>query len=149
MDPFELGTLYQSLLRTASKYGDRPAYAVPPMKKRAYHPDGWQLTWSEVLTAVERRKQHDAQAGCGPGHRVAILFEQRPELVFHLFALNALGCSTVPMSPDHRHEERVYQLQHSDRQARAAVTRRIPIGRRELPCQRFRTMQRQRSSLIS
>ena len=125
MDPFELGTLYQSLLRTVRKYGDRPAYAVPPMKKRPYHPDGWQVTWAEVLAAVERRTQHYADAGYGPGHRIAILFEQRPEFVFHHFALNALGCSTVPMSPDHRHEELVYQLEHSEACLALSIPERI------------------------
>ena len=141
MDPFELGTLYQSLQRTAAKYGDRPAYAVPPMKTRAYHPGGWNVTWSEALSGVEERRRHYAEAGYGPGHRVAIMFEQRPEFIFHHFALNALGCSTVPMSPDHRPEELTYQLEHSEaclalsiperiadvRAAAGALTKPIPV----------------------
>jgi acyl-CoA synthetase (AMP-forming)/AMP-acid ligase II len=45
---------------------------------------------------------------------VAILSEQRPEFVFHHFALNALGCSTVTVSPDYRHDEIVYLLDHSE-----------------------------------
>jgi acyl-CoA synthetase (AMP-forming)/AMP-acid ligase II len=44
-------------------------------------------------------------AGYGLGHRVAILFEQRPEFVFHYYALNALGCSVVPINPDYRRDE--------------------------------------------
>ena len=40
MDAAIYGTLYQTLQRTAGKHGNRPAYAVPPMAKRAYHPAG-------------------------------------------------------------------------------------------------------------
>jgi acyl-CoA synthetase (AMP-forming)/AMP-acid ligase II len=136
MDPLDLGTVYQSLERTVAKYGDRPAYAVPPMKGRAYHPDGWECTWTEAFAAVQQRKRHYAEAGYGPGHRVAILFDQRPEFVFHYFALNALGVSVVPMSPDHRRDEMVYQLDHSEACLALAIKERIEDVRaavRELP----------------
>jgi acyl-CoA synthetase (AMP-forming)/AMP-acid ligase II len=136
VNPKELGTLYQSLERTVAKYGDRPAYAVPPMKGRAYHPDGWECTWSQTFAAVQERKRHYAQAGYGPGHRVALLFDQRPEFVFHHFALNALGVSVVPMSPDYRRDEMVYQLDHSEACLALAIQERIEDVRaaaRELP----------------
>jgi crotonobetaine/carnitine-CoA ligase len=113
-DLLALGTLYQTLLRTVADHGDRPAYAVPPMPGRSYHPNGWEVTWNQTLAAVDALKERYARAGYGPGHRVAIMFAQRPEFIFHHFALNALGCSTVPMSPDHRHEEMVYHLEHSE-----------------------------------
>ena len=114
MDALALGTLYQSLQRTVAKYGDRPAYAVPPMPGRAYYPEGKEYTWNETHAAVQERIRYYREAGYGPGHRVAILFEQRPEFVFHHFALNALGCSTVTVSPDYRHDEIVYLLDHSE-----------------------------------
>ena len=114
MDALALGTLYQSLQRSVAKYGDRPAYAVPPMAGRAYYPEGKEYTWNETFSAVQERIRFYREAGYGPGHRVAILFEQRPEFVFHHFALNALGCSTVSVSPDYRHDEIVYLLEHSE-----------------------------------
>jgi len=125
MDPLELGTLYQSLERTVAKYGDRAAYAVPPMKGRAYHPDGREFTWAETWAAVQERKAHYAAAGYGPGHRVAILFDQRPEFVFHHLALNALGCSTVPINPDYRHDEVAYLLDHSEACLALAIEPRL------------------------
>lgn len=124
-DLVELGTLYHSLARTVAKYGDRPAYAVPPMPGRAYHPQGWQVTWSQTWAEVQRRRSHYAASGYGPGHRVAILFEQRPEFIFHHFALNALGCSTVPISPDYRHDEIAYLLAHSEAVVALAVEPRM------------------------
>ncbi len=114
MDALALGTLYQSLQRSVAKYGDRPAYAVPPMAGRAYYPEGKEYTWNETFSAVQERIRFYRDAGYGPGHRVAILFEQRPEFVFHHFALNALGCSTVSVNPDYRHDEIVYLLEHSE-----------------------------------
>lgn len=125
MDLLELGTLYQSLERTVAKYGDRPAYAVPPMPGRAYHPDGCQFTWSQTWAEVQRRNSYYAASGYGPGHRVAILFDQRPEFVFHHFALNALGCSTVPVSPDYRQDEIAYLLEHSETCVALAIEERL------------------------
>ena len=107
-------TLYQALQRAVAKFPDRPAYAVPPLKGRGYHPDGIEFTWQQTWDAVQERIRHYRAAGFGYGHRVAILFEQRPEFVFHHFALNALGCSTVTVSPDYRHDELAYLLEHSE-----------------------------------
>ncbi len=125
MDPLALGTLYRSLERTVAKFGDRPAYAVPPMPGRAYYPEGKEFTWNETFAAVQARISYYRQAGYGPGHRVAILFEQRPEFVFHHFALNALGCSTVTVNPDYRHDELVYLLEHSEVCVALAVEERL------------------------
>ncbi len=125
MDLLELGTLYQSLERTVARFGDRLAYVVPPMVGRPYHPEGKQYSWAETWDEVQARKQHYARAGYGPGHRVAILFDQRPEFVFHHFALNALGCSTVPISPDYRREEIAYLLEHSKACVALAIEPRL------------------------
>lgn len=125
MDAFELGTLYESLERTVAAHGGRAAYVVPPMAGRAYAPAGWEVTWAEAWAAVQVRKSHYAAAGYGPGHRVAILFDQRPEFVFHHFALNALGCSTVPINPDHRRDEIAYLLGHSGACLALAIAPRL------------------------
>ena len=125
MDPLALGTLYQSLQRAVATYPDHAAYCVPPMAGRSYHPDGVEFTWAETWAEVEKRRQHYAAAGYGPGHRVAILFEQHPEFVFHHFALNALGCSTVPISPDYKLDEIAYLLEHSEACAALAIPQRL------------------------
>jgi crotonobetaine/carnitine-CoA ligase len=114
MDALPYGTLYASLQRAAARYPHRSAYAVPPMAGRAYHPDGWEITWAQTLAEVERKKTVYAAAGYGKGHRVAILFDQRPEFFFHYYALNALGVSVVPINPDYRRDEIRYLVQHSE-----------------------------------
>ena len=125
MDASKYGTLYQSLQRTVGKFGDRAAYAVPPMQGRAYHPDGFEVTWQETLAEVEKKKRIYANAGYGYGHRVAILFEQRPEFFFHYYALNALGASVVPINPDYRVDEIHYVVDHSEASLAICVDHRL------------------------
>ena len=125
MDASVYGTLFDSLQRTAREYGARPAYAVPPMRGRAYHPDGWEVTWAQTLEAVEEKRRLYQAAGFGHGHRVAILFNQRPEFFFHYYALNALGVSVVPINPDYRRDEIRYVVEHSEASLAIAVDDRL------------------------
>jgi acyl-CoA synthetase (AMP-forming)/AMP-acid ligase II len=114
MDLLTLGSLHDTLLRTVRRYGERPAYAVPPMPGRDYHPDGWEITWNQTLEGVERMREIYARAGYGLGHRISILFAQRPEFFFHWYALNALGVSVVTINPDYRRDEIRYVVEHSE-----------------------------------
>ncbi len=123
MDISHFSTLYNTLLTTADTFGDRSAYCVPPMAKRSYHPNGWEITWSDLLVEVEKKKRIYAGAGIGHGHRVAVLFEQRPEFFFHYYALNALGAGIVPINPDYREEEIKYVVEHSEADIALCVER--------------------------
>lgn len=125
MDASYYGTLYQSLQKAAAWYPNNAAYAVPPMAGRAYHPDGWEVSYADTLAEVERLRTIYASAGYGLGHRVAILFEQRPEFVFHYFALNALGVSVVPVNPDYRRDEIHYLVEHSESSLIVGVDSRV------------------------
>ena len=118
-------TLYETFLHTVARWGDRPAYCVPPMAGRAYHPDGFEMTWNETARGVERMKAIYAAAGYGAGHRVAILFDQRPEFFFHHYALNDLGCSVVPINPDYRRDEIQYVVEHSEASLAVTVSNRL------------------------
>ena len=124
-DPLTLGTLYDSFRRTIARWGDRPAYGVPPMPGRAYHPEGKEYTWNETAAGVERMRARYAAAGYGLGHRVAILFDQRPEFFFHYYALNSLGCSVVPINPDYRRDEIRYVVEHSEATLAVAIDSRL------------------------
>lgn len=114
MDPLEYGTLYQTLNRTAARWGDRTAYGVPPMAGRSYYPQGIEYSWAETLAQAETYKSVYAHAGYGWGHRVAFLFNQRPQFLFHYYALNALGCSVVLLNPDYKRDEIRYVVEHSE-----------------------------------
>ncbi|GAC1408492.1 MAG: hypothetical protein NVSMB64_16780 [Candidatus Velthaea sp.] len=124
-DPVDFGTLYDSLERTVARYPDNDAYVVPARRSRPYNPDGVTFTWRQTYDEVRRRIAWYAAAGYGPGHRVAILFDQRPEFVFHHFALNARGCTVVPISPDYRVDEIAYLLEHAEAALVLAIASRL------------------------
>jgi hypothetical protein len=69
MDTSTPQTLYQQLELNAAKYGERAAYAVPPMRGRKYHPEGKQYSGRETHAAVQERIRYYRAAGYGPGHR--------------------------------------------------------------------------------
>ena len=140
-DPLSFGSLYQSLTATAARWPERTAYGVPPMPGRAYHPQGAAYTWAQTLARVETLKALYVRAGYAHGHRVAILGAQRPEFIFHFYALNALGCGVVPINPDYLFDEIRYVMEHCDACLAIAIGDRLDevtrigaaIGR-NIPC---------------
>lgn len=79
----------------------------------SYAPDGLEWTYDETMQRVAPLADRYRRAGYGLGHRVALLVENRPDYFVHLLALNAVGASVVPVNPDHRHAELLYQMRHS------------------------------------
>ena len=124
-DPAALGTLHDTFRKTVARWGDNPAYAVPAMLKRAYHQGGKSYTWNEIAAGAEELRKSYAAAGYGHGHRVAILFHQRPEFFFHWYALNALGASAVPINPDYRAAEIRYIVEHAETELALAIDSRL------------------------
>jgi len=118
-------TLFDTLCDTVKRYPDRAAYCVPPMAGRSYHPEGWEITWQQVMAGVEAKRSVYQKAGVGHGHRVAILFEQRPEFFFHYYALNSLGAGIVPINPDYLVDEIKYVIEHSEASLAVCVDSRM------------------------
>jgi crotonobetaine/carnitine-CoA ligase len=56
---------------------------------------------------------------------VALLLENRPAFFFHYLALNALGCGIVPINPDYRHDEMLYQMEHSEADLAVVIGARV------------------------
>src|SRR5262249_58195322 len=107
-------TVFDTFDRTARAAPDHVFLYAPPAAGRAYHPDGVEFTYGQTRGAVLALYERYARAGYGHGHRVALLLENRPEFFFHYLALNALGAGIVPINPDYRHDEMVYQMGHSE-----------------------------------
>src|SRR4029450_3282041 len=118
-------TVFEAFMATASAAPARSFLCAPPAPGRAYHPDGIELTYGAVRDEVLRMKRAYEAAGYGHGHRVALLFENRPEFFFHYLALNALGASVVPVNPDYRHDELAYQMDHSDADLAVTISERV------------------------
>jgi crotonobetaine/carnitine-CoA ligase len=120
-----VNTVYQAFSATASVAGDRVFLCVPPAPGRPYHPEGVEFTYAAARGHVERLRLAYRDAGFGHGHRVALLLENRPEFFFHYLALNALGCGIVPINPDYRHDEMLYQMEHSEADLAVVIGARV------------------------
>ena len=71
-------------------------------------------TYAEAAAEVARLETSYRAAGYGHGHRAGLLLLNRPEFLFHFLALNALGVSVVPLSPEWRAAELEYLIGHSE-----------------------------------
>ena len=102
-------TVFSAFERTAAAHGAKPFLEMP----------AWRLKLSyagalEEIRVVAKRYQ---SRGYGPGHRVALKLETRPEFLLHFLALNSLGVSVLPLNPDYREAELSYVLEHSEASA--------------------------------
>lgn len=120
-----MDTVFAVFMATAERFPDHAFLCAPPAPQRAYHPHGLELTYGQTRRAVLDLRERYAAAGYGHGHRVAVLLENRPEFFFHYLALNALGCGIVPINPDYRHDELLYQMEHSEADLAVVVARRV------------------------
>ena len=106
-------TIGDTLFRAAARYGANALLAVPANAARAYHPQGFEISFEAAAAAVRVLMQRYADAGYGSGHRVGLLLENRPEHLLHKLALNALGVCCVPVNPDYRSREMARLIDHS------------------------------------
>jgi crotonobetaine/carnitine-CoA ligase len=118
-------TVFAAFMAAAESVPDNAFVCAPPAAGRAYHPDGVEFTYRQTRDAVLALQAHYAAAGYGLGHRVALLLENRPEFFFHYLALNALGCGIVPINPDYRHDEMLYQMDHSEADLVVSIASRV------------------------
>lgn len=105
-------TVFSAFERTASAHGGKPFLEMPAWKLG--------LTYGEALERVSEIAGRYRARGYGPGHRVALQLETRPEFLLHFLALNSLGAAVLPLNPDYRPAELDYVLGHSE--ASAVVT---------------------------
>ncbi len=118
-------TVFDAFLATAEAAPDNVFLCAPPAPGRAYYPDGIEVSYGQTREAVKTLEAAYAGAGYGHGHRVALLLENRPEFFFHYLALNALGVSIVPINPDYRHDEMLYQMEHSEADLAVVISSRV------------------------
>lgn len=107
-------SVYAAFRDSAERHPANSFLCVPARSDRDWAPAGQELSYGDVLQQVDTLKQRYEAAGYGPGHRVALLLEMRPEYFLHFLALNALGCGIVPVNPDYRHDEMLYLVDHSE-----------------------------------
>ena len=129
---------FDAFQATVAANPDKSFLCIPARADRDYLPNGAEFTYKAAFDRIEALRTLYSDAGFGHGHRVALLLGNRPEYFFHLFALNALGASAVPINPDGTADEMLYAVSHSEADlAFAAGTRLGDLNaiarRRETP----------------
>lgn len=109
-------TVHEKLNEIAGHFPERDLLVYPGWLAECWRLPQPSWTYAELARTVEVLAARYREAGYGPGHRVALLLENRPEHFFHWLALNAVGASKVPLNPDYRDEEMRYILEHSEAQ---------------------------------
>ena len=79
-----------------------------------YGIDTGTVSYGQALATVAQWREAYQSAGYGHGHRVGLLLDNRPDFLYHWWALNALGVSVVPIHSDMRSAELQYLMGHSE-----------------------------------
>jgi acyl-coenzyme A synthetase/AMP-(fatty) acid ligase len=107
-------SVYQCFTETVQQNSSRPFLHIPAVSAAGYFDGDVDLSYGEAREQIERLKQQYSDRGYGPGHRVAILLENRAAFFLHWIALNGLGVSVVPVNGEMTPEEQAYIMEHSD-----------------------------------
>jgi acyl-CoA synthetase (AMP-forming)/AMP-acid ligase II len=107
-------TVYGAFCDSAARYPHRDFLTILPDTAAKYVIEARDYSYAETMAEVEALRTRYATAGMGLGHRVGLMLENRPAFFFHWLALNALGVSVVPVSPESRSAELDYLLEHSE-----------------------------------
>jgi long-chain acyl-CoA synthetase len=126
MSPPDLGSnLLELFTRTASRRGDAPWLWAK--RGGAYRPWSWQQAAREVHLLARALRAR----GVGPGDRVLLVAENRPEWPIADLAIMAAGAVTVPAYTTNTPETHAYLLNHSE--AVAAIVSTDRLAARLLP----------------
>ena len=97
-----------------ARYANHDFLEVLPSVAGALGIEARTWTYAQAAGEIERLRAAYRAAGFSHGHRAGLLLLNRPEFLFHFIALNALGVSVVPLSPEWRNAELEYLLGHSE-----------------------------------
>ena len=106
-------TISSVMAEARATFGAAPFLIVPSDPLRTYLPDGQTLSYEAAGGRIDDLASKLRDAGYGHGHRIAVLLENRPEILLVKLACAALGISWVPVNPDYRPAEIAYLLQDS------------------------------------
>jgi len=120
-----MNSVFEVFQATAARRPDAPFLCVPARAQRDYCPEGAEFSYQWMLDQALAAAHAYTEAGYGHGHRIALLLENRPEFFVQYLALNSLGVAIVPVNPDYRHDEIVYQLDHADVVLAVGISNRV------------------------
>jgi acyl-CoA synthetase (AMP-forming)/AMP-acid ligase II len=107
-------TVHSSFAETAARTPHAEFLYTESVTARAYGIAPGAIAWGEAARRVSTLRDAYRNAGYGHGHRIGLLLDNRPDFLFHWFALNALGASVVPINSELRSAELSYLVGHSE-----------------------------------
>ena len=113
-------TVYATFRESAARHAQSDFLHIPTRACAGYHsgedgaPASLDISYAQAAARVEALLGDYRRAGYGPGHRVALLLQNRPDFFYHWLALNGLGASVVPVNDEMAPEEQAYILNHSE-----------------------------------
>ncbi len=99
---------------TASACASRDFLHVPFEACRAYSQGSLTLSYAEAHARVDALASRLQAAGYGPGHRVALALDNRPDFFLYFLALAKLQVSAVPLNAAMSVTELAYVVGHAD-----------------------------------
>ncbi len=107
-------TVHSAFAATAARTPDADFLFTESVTAGAYAIAPGAISWGETARRVADLRDAYRVAGYGHGHRIGLLLDNRPDFLFHWFALNALGASVVPINSELRSAELNYLVGHSE-----------------------------------
>lgn len=104
----------QIFAATALRRPNLPFVLAPASARLPWAPDGFRLSYGEAATKVGALRAAYVAAGYGHGSRIALMVQNRPDMLLHWMALNGIGASIVPLNGDMRPEELRHQMMVSE-----------------------------------
>jgi acyl-CoA synthetase (AMP-forming)/AMP-acid ligase II len=99
---------------TAAAGARRDFLHVPAEACRGYAEGSLTLCYGEARARVDALASQLRAAGYGPGHRVALALDNRPEFFLYFLALAQLGVGVVPLNAAMSVQELAYIVDHAD-----------------------------------
>ncbi|MBM3395126.1 MAG: AMP-binding protein [Betaproteobacteria bacterium] len=122
-DPPE-ATVHEAFQDTARRVPARTFLRILPDVAARYGIAVGDLSYGDALQLVDQLRERYLLLGNMTCMRVGLLLENRPEFFLHWLALNALGVSVVPLSPELRAAELTYLIEHSEMRAAICIPAR-------------------------
>ena len=99
---------------TAAAWPSRDFLHIPADACRDYADGSLTLSYGEARARIEALASRLRTAGYGPGHRVALALDNRPEFFLYFLALAKVGVSIVPLNAAMSVSELAYIIGHAD-----------------------------------
>ena len=131
-----MSSVYQEFIRTAQRAADKPFLHIPYIAAKNYADAAINLSYAQAMETIAGLTVQYQSKGYGAPMRIALVLENRPDFFFHWLALNALGCSVLPISAASQIEEIAYFLEHGEPTLVVAIPEAVKLlekARRLIP----------------